>query len=188
MRPLSRCLTSASIRTPLRLAAAVAAGACVAGAWAQQVTVPAPVEVAPQGGAPAAPAASPAPPSPAVTRPAPATAPPAPSASAPGGSGPIQWRCGGIGSDESTAMRAAMKEHPLSLLFARTDGAYLADVQVDIRAEAGGGAAQSLRANGPVCLVNLPPGRYAVDASLGGQRKTQTVQVGGAPRTLDFRF
>ena len=27
--------------------------------------------------------------------------------------------CGGIGSDESTAMRAAMKDHPLSLLFAR---------------------------------------------------------------------
>lgn len=197
MRQPSRRPTSPSIRTPLRLAAAVAAWACVAGAWAQQVTVPAPVEVAPQGGAPAA---TPASPPPAVTLPAPVTAPPAaaaptpaapppaPTASAPGGAGPIQWRCGGIGSDESTAMRAAMKEHPLSLLFARTDGAYLADVQVDIRGEAAGGAAQSLRANGPVCLVTLPPGRYAVDASLGGQRKTQTVQVGGAPRTLDFRF
>lgn len=170
--------------TPIRLAAALAAWACAGGALAQ-VAVPAPVEVAPSG------AAQSAPPPPAVTLPAPAPAPaspPAPQAAVPGGTGAIQWRCGGIGSDESTAMRAAMKEHPLSLLFARADGAYLADVQVDIRAEGAGGAAQSLRASGPVCLVTLPPGRYAVDASIGGQRKRQTVQVGGAPRTLDFRF
>ena len=169
--------------TPIRIAAMLAAWACAGGALAQ-MTVPAPVEVAPQG------AAQPAPPPPAVTLPAPAPMPasPPPQAAAPGGTGAIQWRCGGIGSDESTAMRAAMKDHPLSLLFARTDGAYLADVQVDIRAEGAGGAAQSLRASGPVCLVTLPPGRYAVDASIGGQRKSQTVQVGGAPRTLDFRF
>lgn len=164
------------------LAALMAACSFAGSALAQQVTVPAPVEVAPQGTAPAAPT-----PAPAVTLPAPAA--PAQSAMPQAqGSGAIQWRCGGIGSDESTAMRAAMKEHPLSLLFARSDGAYLADVQVDIKAEAGGGASQSLRASGPVCLLTLPPGRYVVDAALGGQRKSQTVQVGGAPRTLDFRF
>ena len=33
--------------------------------------------------------------------------------------------CGGIGSDESVAIRAQIKDHPLSLLFARPDGAYL---------------------------------------------------------------
>lgn len=168
--------------TSIRLAAVLAAWACAGGALAQGA-VPAPVEVAPSG------AVQPTPPPPAVTLPAPTPKSPSPpQAAAPGGAGAIQWRCGGIGSDESTAMRAAMKDHPLSLLFARTDGAYLADVQVDIRAEGAGGAAQSLRASGPVCLVTLPPGRYAVDASIGGQRKSQTVQVGGAPRTLDFRF
>ena len=158
----------------IRLGAVVAACACVAGAQAQ-VAVPPPVEVAP--------------PPPAVTLPAPAQPAPPPAASAAeGAAGAIQWRCGGIGSDESTAMRAAMKAHPLSLLFARADGAYLADVQVEIRAESAGGPAQSLRASGPVCLLTLPPGRYAVDASLGGQRQSRSVDVGGAPRTLDFRF
>ena len=39
------------------------------------------------------------------------------------GDGAARYVCGGIGSDESTAMRAAMKDHPLSLLFARADGA-----------------------------------------------------------------
>ena len=49
---------------------------------------------------------------------------------------PRSYVCGGIGSDESTAMRAAMKDHPLSLLFARADGAYLADVAVTSRTRA----------------------------------------------------
>lgn len=168
--------------TPIRFAAVLAVWVCAGGALAQ-MAVPAPVEVAPSG------AAQPASAPPGVTLPAPAPAsPPPPQAAAPGGPGAIQWRCGGIGSDESTAMRAAMKDHPLSLLFARADGAYLADVQVEIRAEATGGAARSLRASGPVCLLTLPPGRYTVDAAVGGQRKSQVVQVGGAPRTLDFRF
>ena len=38
------------------------------------------------------------------------------------GEGVARHACGGIGSDESTAMRLAMKSHPLSLLFARADG------------------------------------------------------------------
>ena len=156
----------------IRLGAVVVACACVAGAQAQ-VAVPPPVEVAPL---------------PAVTLPAPPQPAPSAASAADGSGGAIQWRCGGIGSDESTAMRAAMKVHPLSLLFARADGAYLADVQVEIRAETAGGPAQSLRASGPVCLLTLPPGRYAVDASLGGQRQSRGVDVGGEPRTLDFRF
>lgn len=49
------------------------------------------------------------------------------------GEGATRYVCGGIGSDESNAMRAAMKEHPLALLFARADGAYLADLQVEIK-------------------------------------------------------
>lgn len=165
-----------------RLAGLLSAWACAGGALAQ-VAVPAPVEVAPQGQVQPAP-----PPPPAVTLPAPETRAPASPSAAPAPGGAIQWRCGGIGSDESTAMRAAMKDHPLSLLFARADGAYLADVQVEIRSEATGGAARSLRANGPVCLLTLPPGRYTVDAAVDGQRKTQTVQIGATPRTLDFRF
>ena len=102
--------------------------------------------------------------------------------------GSVRYRCGGIGSDESTAMRAAMASHPLSLLFARADGAYLADVQVEVRGSEGSGAPAQWRASGPVCLLQLPPGRYTVAASLDGQQRSQTVQVGAGPRTLDFRF
>lgn len=103
------------------------------------------------------------------------------------GEGAARYVCGGIGSDESTAMRAAMKDHPLSLLFARADGAYLADVSVVIQ-RAGEAPALSLRARGPVCLVDLPAGRYTVEATVGGVSKRQDVTLGGAPRSADFRF
>ena len=96
------------------------------------------------------------------------------------------YRCGGISSDESIAIRAEMKSHPLSLLFARPDGAYLADVAVTIQ----GGATPplSFTARGPVCLVDLPPGKYSVQAAAEGMTKTQDVTLGAGAKTLDFRF
>jgi len=106
------------------------------------------------------------------------------------GQGGVRSVCGGIGSDESTAMRAAMKDHPLALLFARADGAYLSDVQVAITGgDANNAAALAFQANGPVCLIDLPPGRYTIDATTAGaQTQRQTVTVGGGSKTLDFRF
>ncbi len=100
--------------------------------------------------------------------------------------GPVSYACGGIGSDESTAMRAAMKSHPLSLLFARADGAYMADVAVTLTGPSG--TPTALRAGGPVCLVNLPAGSYTVEAASAGETRRQSVTVGGTPKTLDFRF
>jgi hypothetical protein len=99
-----------------------------------------------------------------------------------------RYRCGGIGSDESIAMRAQMKEHPLSLLFAQPGGAYLADIDVTIQGTQSV-PALTFRASGPVCLVDLPAGSYAVQATSGGVTKKQQVTVtAGAPKTVDFRF
>ena len=101
--------------------------------------------------------------------------------------GNARFACGGIGSDESNAMRAAMKDHPLALLFARAGGEYLANVEVTIKS-AGGDTALEMRASGPVCLVDLPAGRYTIDAAMAGSAKSQTVTVGGGSKTVDFRF
>lgn len=101
--------------------------------------------------------------------------------------GSLRYSCGGIGLDESTAMRAAMKEHPLSLLFAAAGGAYEADVRVTVKPE-GAGEPHSFTASGPICLLNLPAGRYAVEAEMAGKTQRQSVEVGKSPRTLDFRF
>lgn len=104
------------------------------------------------------------------------------------GEGATRYVCGGIGSDESTAIRAAMKDHPLALLFARDDGAYLADLQVEIKG-ADGASALSLRASGPVCLIDIPAGRYTIEATTQkGESKRQTVTVGSGSKTASFRF
>ncbi len=98
-----------------------------------------------------------------------------------------QYVCGGVGLDESTAMRAQMKDHPLSLLFARAGGAYLADVDVTVK-DSAGATALAMRADGPLCLVDLPAGRYTVEASSQGTVKSEAVTLGASPRTTDFRF
>ena len=103
------------------------------------------------------------------------------------GEGAVRYVCGGIGSDESTAFRASMKDHPLALLFARADGAYEADVAVSIQDEKNA-VTLAFRANGPVCLMDLPAGKYVVNAEAGGASKKQTVTVGGGPKSVDFRF
>ena len=101
--------------------------------------------------------------------------------------GMARYTCGGVGAEESDAMRAAMKDHPLSLLFARESGAYLADVQVTVT-DAQGSTALSMRADGPVCLVDLPAGRYTVAAESEGVIKSQVVAVGNGSKVADFRF
>ncbi len=101
--------------------------------------------------------------------------------------GAASYVCGGIGSDESTAFRSAMKSHPLSLLFARPGGDYLANVQVDIKGS-GGDSVLSMTAGGPVCLVDLPAGRYTIAATSDGTTKNETVTVGQGSKTADFRF
>ena len=99
--------------------------------------------------------------------------------------GAVQYRCGGIGVDESNAMRAAMKDYPLALLFAASGGDYLADIQVQIS----GANDASFTAGGPVCLLKLPEGRYTVKATTkDGRDKSQSVEVGKASKSLDFRF
>ena len=101
--------------------------------------------------------------------------------------GTARYACGGVGAEESTAMRAAMKDHPLSLLFARESGAYLADVQVTVT-DSQGSTALSMRADGPVCLVDLPAGRYTVAAASEGVTKSQVVSLGNGSKVADFRF
>lgn len=100
---------------------------------------------------------------------------------------PIQQKCGGVGSDESTRFRAEMKDHPLSLLFARPDGDYLADVEVNLT-DASGKTVLEWKAGGPVCLVDLPAGRYTVRARSGGATREHQVTVGKTPVRVDFRF
>lgn len=87
---------------------------------------------------------------------------------------------GGIGQGEIASLEAQRDKYSLWVITAaKVSGAYLADVQVKIR-DKDGKLALDHRLEGPWLLVDLPLGRFEVEASYAGQtsRKTTTIHAG----------
>jgi hypothetical protein len=103
--------------------------------------------------------------------------------------GDVKYVCGGIGSRQSTAFRGAMRDHPLSLMFVNRRGEFLAAVAVTVKNEAGASVLSIPSSGGPICLVDLAPGRYTVTAEPQGKTaQTRMVGVGRGNSSLEFRF
>ncbi|QKH38560.1 carboxypeptidase regulatory-like domain-containing protein [Achromobacter pestifer] len=93
--------------------------------------------------------------------------------------GSVQYVSGGIGLDESEAMKAAAKDYPLALTFAaQRDGKadYVANVAVTI-SDAHGKSVLQATAEGPYMLVKLPAGNYRISATYNGQAQQREVSV-----------
>jgi hypothetical protein len=45
-----------------------------------------------------------------------------------------------------------------------------------------------MRADGPVCLIDLPAGRYTIEAVAEGRTQRHEATIGGKPATASFRF
>lgn len=93
--------------------------------------------------------------------------------------GTVQYVSGGIGIDESEAMKAAAKDYPLALTFAALrDGKadYVASVGVAIH-DAQGKEVLKTTAEGPYMLVKLPAGAYKISATYKGQAQERAVTV-----------
>ena len=89
----------------------------------------------------------------------------------------ITYACGGVGSNEAAAMKQAASDYDLMVTFAASNGAYLADVNVDL-ADARGNSILSTTCGGPIMLVDFPEaGKYRVRAETGGRTLTRTAQV-----------
>jgi hypothetical protein len=77
---------------------------------------------------------------------------------------------GGVGADERLALEERAKAFNVKLVFADADGAYVANVQLEI-ADGKGEAILSTTTTGPWFYIQLPPGIYNVKATFGGQSK-----------------
>lgn len=110
---------------------------------------------------------------------------------APTTSGNASWISGGIGIDESTAMKEAAPKYPLELVFGAREGAtqaYNADVHVKVTDRAGKTVIDTT-ANGPYLLAALPNGSYKVEATADGVTKTERADVKkGAHKRLVFSW
>lgn len=93
--------------------------------------------------------------------------------------GAVEYLTGGIGLDESTAIKRAQHSWPLALMFANAENGhatYAADVATTIRKRSGQIVFQA-RSAGPFLLVRLEAGKYFVEANNAGVSATRTFEV-----------
>ncbi|MDO8069459.1 carboxypeptidase regulatory-like domain-containing protein [Janthinobacterium sp. SUN206] len=94
-------------------------------------------------------------------------------------SGAVEYLSGGIGLDESTAIKSASRHWPLSLVFsvqAAGKAEFASDVKLQI-SDAKGMSVLETTASGPFLLAKLPPGSYRLRATLAGKTLERKVQV-----------
>ena len=88
----------------------------------------------------------------------------------------IQMVSGGIGDGEMDDIAATQKNYSLKLVFAQTNGEYLADIGVKVR-DHSGNIVVNTTSGGPILLMNLTPGSYTVISTVAGEKETQRVMV-----------
>jgi len=91
----------------------------------------------------------------------------------------LRWACGGIGVEERQALAELERQANLKLLFVTAKrGGYLADVDVSLYPSGAAGLAQlTMIAQGPICVIDAPPGRYRIEASYNGVKRAATVTL-----------
>ncbi len=103
--------------------------------------------------------------------------------------GGIRWVSGGIGFDETHALKKVEGEYNLRLLFAvQGSGAYLADIVVIVQDHHGQPVLEAT-ARGPRLLAQLSPGTYTVTATSAGATETRRISVprsGSADQSFYF--
>ena len=96
----------------------------------------------------------------------------------------IGWICAGVGTDERRALDALRPQAALEILFVTAKrGSYLAGAELSLYAGRGGQPLLHVGADGPVCLIDAPPGTYRLEATYDGVTRTAraTIAKAGAP-------
>src|ERR1700693_6633638 len=94
--------------------------------------------------------------------------------------GSVTYVSGGIGKDESDAMKQAASRYSLAIEMASPASPraeYVADVKIDIRDQRGATVLSTI-SDGPILLANLPPGRYTINATKNGASQRRDIVVG----------
>jgi hypothetical protein len=99
----------------------------------------------------------------------------------------VPYATGGVGKTERATLEGMSKNYNLRLVFARSNGSYLAGVPVLIQ-DLQGNVLVETHSNGPWFLTKLPEGKYEVIVGPRTNQKTRTVSVGGPSKTLVFQW
>ena len=91
----------------------------------------------------------------------------------------VEYMSGGIGVDESTAIKSISQQWPVTLVFSVKGSPrahYAADVKVSIR-DIKGHVALQIQSQGPYLLARLPAGGYALNAIYAGHSITKNFVI-----------
>ena len=103
----------------------------------------------------------------------------------------VAWICGGVGAEERDVLANLGKRANLEVLFVTAKrGAYLSDAELALFADRAAGPLLTVTAEGPTCLIELPPGTYRLEARYEGASRTAkaTVAAGGRRARVVFTF
>jgi hypothetical protein len=110
-------------------------------------------------------------------------APPVPQVQSAGG---IEYLNGGAGEESRAGIDAQGGAFPLRIVFSVASGAYAVADHVEI-ADAKG-KLLGVDDAGPMLLVKVAPGDYAVEATYAGKTERRRVRVGGHGTTVNWRW
>ncbi len=89
----------------------------------------------------------------------------------------VKYVAGGVGKPESQAMFKEAARYPLNLVFSGgKDKHFVSDVRVHVKNAAGKTVFETTAA-APIMLVDLPAGKYTVEAQYRGKTQQQTAEV-----------
>lgn len=103
----------------------------------------------------------------------------------------VDYLNGGIGTEQADRMRQMSGEYPVQMIFAeRNQGMdeFVADVHLRVT-DSQGRTVVDLPSQGPIFLLQVPPGSYTVEAERQGEVKTRRFDVAaGSHDRLGFEW
>ncbi len=101
--------------------------------------------------------------------------------------GAVSYLNGGAGSDEAAYMKVRAREFPLQIVFSGRGGEYGVADRLTVVTRSGAQVAV-VRDAGPYLLMQLPPGRYTIEAEFDGTVERRSVTIGSGTRRMDWRM
>ncbi len=100
--------------------------------------------------------------------------------------GSVEYLNGGAGEEERAAMTAQRSAFPLRIVFSQPGGEYAVADRVDV--SQGAARVAGVDKAGPILMLKLAPGDYAVDARFAGRTERRQVRVGRDGTQIDWRL
>ena len=102
----------------------------------------------------------------------------------------VSYACGGIGDEGREALLALRPQANIELLLvSEKRGSYLAGVNLRLARAGSGAEGAHIQAEGPICLIQAPPGTYRIDATYEGVTRSRNVTAStGRPKPAVFAF